>query len=243
MQDFTLGLALYDFVPVLLTGLAVYWIAGLIQAHEVPRARIALVGATLILAAGLTKATWKLIATLSGQDLVWLASLLFPLMAPGFALLAVGVWASRRVGRGRPVTARVWILPLVAIVIVFAMAAYRMSAGIERGWFMPIMSLASLSNIALTVLLFMTAWQRGRRTIAMLFTVNLAMVFALIPIAQMESHSIAMHWLEQSLTAVGAAAFAYASYRLLRDFQARPAHLTQPEERDPTARPAAQAAR
>jgi hypothetical protein len=226
MEDFTIGLALYDFVPVLLTGIAVYFIASIVGSRQVPGARLATIGAILVFAAGLSKATWKLIATLTGIDLVWLASLLFPLMAPGFALLAAGVWMSR--GTLDPRTGRIWLAPLALIILAFGWAAYRVGLGVERGWFMPIMSLASLSNIALTVLLFMTAWQRGRRTIAVLFTVNLAMVFALIPIAQMESHSIAMHWLEQTLTAVGAAAFAYASFRLYRDFQKGSAPSARP---------------
>ena len=96
MEDFTLGLALYDFVPVVLTGLAVYFIARVVEASRVPAAGIALIGAALVLAAGVSKAVWKLNATLTGQDISWLASLLFPLMAPGFALLAAGIWASRR---------------------------------------------------------------------------------------------------------------------------------------------------
>jgi hypothetical protein len=80
----------------------------------------------------------------------------------------------------------------------------------------------------LTLLLFAFAWQRGQRAVAMLFTVNLAMVFALIPIAQMDSHSIAMHWLEQTLTAVGAGAFAYAAFRLYQAMKGSPSGAAKP---------------
>lgn len=214
MEDFTLGLALYDFVPVVLTGIAVLYIARAIKMSGVPSASFAGLGAVLVFTAGLSKAAWKLIATLTNQDIAWLATLLFPLMAPGFALLAAGVWAGQRQRALR--TALFWIVPFAAIALAFTFAIYRMSQGVERGWFMPIMALASLSNIVLTVLLFRMAWKRGSRAIAILFTINLAMVFALIPIAQMDSHSIAMHWLEQTLTAVGAAAFAFAAFKLSR---------------------------
>ncbi len=214
MQEFTLGLALYDFVPVALTGVAVFFVARLVRLRRVPTSELAAVGALLIVAAGMSKASWKLIATLTGQDIAWLAALLFPLMAPGFALLAAGVWAGQR--ERLPASALFWLAPVAAITLAFAAALYRTEAGVERGWFMPIMSLASLSNILLTTLLFRAAWKRGQRFLAVLFTVNLAMVFALIPIAQMDSHSIAMHWLEQTLTALGAAAFAFAAFRLSR---------------------------
>ena len=225
MEDFTLGLALFDFVPVVLTGLAMYFIARIVEASRVPAAGMALIGAALVLAAGVSKAVWKLNATLTGQDISWLASLLFPLMAPGFALLAAGIWASRRASRGHSVAGWFWLVPVTLIIVAFAAAAYRVATGVERGWFMPIMSLASLSNIILILLLFSLAWQQGKKVIAVLFTVNLAMVFALIPIAQMESHSIAIHWLEQSLTAIGAAAFAYAAYGL---YQAMSANAQRP---------------
>jgi hypothetical protein len=164
----------------------------------------------------LSKALWKLNATLAGQDIVWLANLLFPLMAPAFALLATGVWSWQRALRGKSVLRWLWIVPLVLIAITYASALYRMWDGVERGWFMPIMNLASLSNIVLTVLLFAMAWRQGQRGLALLFTINLAMIFALIPIAQIETQSIAIHWFEQTLTAIGAGTFAYASYRLYR---------------------------
>jgi hypothetical protein len=71
-----------------------------------------------------------------------------------------------------------------------------------------------LGNISLTLLLFVAAWHQGKWGLALLFTVNLAMVFALIPTAQIEPKTIALHWFEQTLTAAGAASFAFASYRL-----------------------------
>lgn len=215
MDDFTLGLALYDFVPVLFTGIAVYFIALMAQLGDRRFAAWAFTGAGLVLAAGLLKATWKLNATLTGQDVVWMANALFPLMAPGFVLLAAGFWRSRRQLVGKRAPAWLWLLPLALIGGAYCWAGYRTwIAPVERGWFMPVMNLASLGNITLTVLLFVAAWRQGKRGLALLFTVNLAMVFALIPIAQIEPKSIALHWFEQTLTAVGAATFAWAAYRL-----------------------------
>lgn len=226
-SDFTLGLALYDFLPVIFTGIAVYFIARLIQEWAPSAALAAGVGAGLVTLAGLSKATWKLIVTVTGQDLTWLANALFPLMAPGFILLAVGMWMARRVRTGKAAPGWVWMLPLLLILLTYANAAYQTwGAGVERGWFMPIMTLASVGNIGLTILLMMSAGRR-RWGLALLFTVNLLMVFALIPIAQIEPKSVGLHWFEQTLTTVGAAAFALASYRLLRLSRAkqRPADI------------------
>ena len=217
MEEFTLGLALYDFVPVALTGAAVYFIARLIQATGVGYAGLAFAGAGLVVTAGLLKALWKLNATLTGGDVLWMANELFPLMAAGFALLAAGMWGAQRRLRIKGAPGWLWLVPLALIGVTYGVAAYQTwGAGVERGWFGPDMNLASLANITLTVLLFVTPWRQARRGLAFLFLVNLAMVFALIPLAQMESQSIAIHWFEQTLTAVGAGTFALASYRLYR---------------------------
>ncbi len=218
MEEFTIGLALYDFVPVALTGIAVYFIAQLVRMSRVPGAGYAVAGALLVVAAGLSKAVWKLNATINGVDVTWLANALFPLMAPGFTLLAAGAWGVWRHARGKTVSRRLWLVPLALIAVTYAFALYQAQvAGVERGWFPPIMNLASLANIGLTVLLFLIAWHQQQRAIAFLLFFNLAMVFALIPIAQMETQSIAIHWFEQTLTAIGAGTFAYANFRIYRE--------------------------
>jgi len=76
--------------------------------------------------------------------------------------------------------------------------------------------LASVANVGLSILLIRDALRVQRRGAALLFFVNIAMVFALQPIAAMPDKSIAIHWFEQTLTTGGAAAFALASYLLLR---------------------------
>ena len=215
MTDFTLSLALFDFLPVLFTGLAVYWIACMAQVGDREYAYWPLLGAGLVFAAGALKATWKLTITVTQQDINWMANALFVLMAPGFVLLLVGLWRSRRRLAGKAAPAWWWGVAFVLILLTYGLAAYRTwGAPVERGWFMPMMSLASFGNITLTILLFVTAWGRGKRGLAFLFTVNLAMVFALIPIAQVDHKSIALHWFEEALTTFGAASFALAAYWL-----------------------------
>ena len=72
---------------------------------------------------------------------------------------------------------------------------------VERGWFLALMTLASLANLTLTALLLRETWRRLALWLAPLFPVNLAMVFALQRIARIEPKTLSLHWLEQSLTA------------------------------------------
>lgn len=214
-SDFTLGLALYDFLPVVLTGVAVWYLARLVMAQGVPNGGLAFAGASLVFAAGLSKAVWKLNVTLTGQDVTWLANLLFPLMAPGFVLIAAGIWAVEWQLRGKQAPSWLWAATVTAILAVYVLAFVRIvDPQIERGWFMPMMGMASVGNIGLTVLLIVLSLRYSKRGLAILFVLNLAMVFVLIPIAQIEPKTISLHWIEQTITSGGAATFALASFRL-----------------------------
>ena len=217
MLAFPLSLALFNFLPVALTGVALWFLTRYVASQDAAVGRLALLGSALILAGGLSKASWKLIAAATGTDLVWLAAALFPLLAPGFALLAVALWGA--VGRqfGRPVPAGLWPIALALVGAAFLAAALRQWVfDLPRGWFLPLLVLASLGNLAASGLLIAVALRLRRWGTALLFAVNLLMIFALQPIAMMNPKTLAMHWLEQSLTALGTACFALAAYQQWR---------------------------
>ena len=217
VTDFTPALALFNFLPVALTGLALWFLARYVADQDPAGQGLAWLGGGLILAGGLAKASWKLIATTTGLDLVWLANALFPLMAPGFALLALALWGAVRHQRGRRIPAGRWWLGLTVMLIAFAAAALRQWVlEIPRGWFLPLLILASLGNLTTSLLLIGLSLRLRRWGHAVLFTVNLLMIFALQPIAMNSSKSLVLHWTEQSLTALGMAALALAAYRLWR---------------------------
>ena len=195
MPQYGLDSALFNFLPVLLTALALFCIARLVRALAPANAPMALAGAALVVLAGLCKASWKLIVALGGPDLPWLAGALFPLMAPGFTLLTLAVWQAQRNTPARP-----WLMALALIGIAYGISALRSwGLAVERGWFLPLLALASLANLTLTGLLLRESWRRRAVWLAPLFLANLAMVFALQRIARIEPMTIYLHWLEQSL--------------------------------------------
>lgn len=215
MNDFTPALAIFNFLPVVLTGVALWFLSRYVADQNPDDHRLALLAGGLILTGGLAKATWKLIAATTGVDLVWLANALFPLMAPGFALLAVALWGAVRHQHGRPIPDGRWQIGLGVVVIAFTAAALRQWVlEVPRGWFMPLLTLASLGNLATSLLLIGVCLGLHRWGTALLFTVNLLMIFALQPIAMMNPKTLALHWTEQSLTALGTTCFALAAYRL-----------------------------
>lgn len=231
-MEYSISLALYDFAPVILTGIALYYVWQMTRAFAPQQQMLALFGGVLVVAAGVTKASWKLIIASSGTDVVWLSQLLFPLMAPGFILVMFAVWAMVR-GAVDKVVPPFWgILPVAVIFGAFLWADYRMFIqNIERGWFQPLLMLVSVGNVALISLLISASVRRKQRLLAGLFFINIVMTFALQPIAAMDNLSVAMHWLEQTLTTLGAGAFAFAAYGLARVMIGVP--QAQPLQDDP----------
>jgi hypothetical protein len=235
MIDFPLSLALFNFVPVVLAGAGVWLLARLVGDQDPQRGTLALAGAGLILIGGLAKATWKLVASATGTDLAWLGNALFPLMAPGFALLSVSLLgASRRMARRNSPAWPVWVA-IGAISAAFVAAGLRTWVWeIPRGWLLPLLALASVCNLVLSALAIAAALRLRKPWVAALFAVNLAMIFALQPIAVAPTKTLAMHWTEQSLTALGTACFALGAL-LLRKLAAERTGIAQPARSKPSA--------
>ena len=88
LQDYSLGLALFDYLPVAFSALGLGLLAQLLSRALPGALGLLLVGAGLVVAGGLSKATWKLIWVLTAQDVEVLDALLFICIAPGMILLA-----------------------------------------------------------------------------------------------------------------------------------------------------------
>lgn len=212
----TLPLALFNLIPVACTALGLFFLARLVDGLDPASRDMAWLGGVLVVLAGLAKASWKLILVVTGADLTWLANALFPLMAPGLALVAAALMSAFARSSGRDWSARARALVGLLLLLTATLVLIRtLGLGIPRGWFLPLLGLASLANLTMSLLLIANAWRRGRRGLAALFGVNLAMVFALPPIALVSPTSLALHWLEQGLTALGTAAFALGAHGLL----------------------------
>lgn len=214
MTELTLPLAWFNWLPVVFGAVALVLTARLIGRADPAWLRMAGLGAGLVIAGGTTKAVWKLMVAGWGLDVPWLAQALFPLLAPGFALLAgaslVLLRRSERSLSPPPWTA----LGALLLAVALSAAARTFLWEIPRGWFLPLLLTASLANLALSGVLIACALRLRQMAAALAIGANLLLSFALPPIALAGAHSLALHWLEQSLTAAGAAAFAWGAWRL-----------------------------
>ncbi|NKN32050.1 hypothetical protein [Marichromatium bheemlicum] len=204
MYDFSLALALYNLLPVLVTGLGLWWLLGYLRDRAAPAQAMARLGALLVFAAGVAKASWKLLVVALGVDLDWLANALFPLLGPGFTLLAVALWSSARAPLRRP-----WRLVLGTVAVITGIALVRVELlGIERGWLLPLLLLAVSAKLGVSALLLNAALRLRRWGVVVLFTLELMVMLALPSLAMTDPKPASLHWTEQSLTLFGMACFA-----------------------------------
>lgn len=222
MADYSLNLALFDFIPVALSAVGLWLLAGIL-AQALPESRRLLQAAVaLVVAGGLSKATWKLIWVLSQADLVLLSNLLFILMAPGMLLLVFHVSAALRVWEGQPPRRPAHRAALLIVLVAAAALAGAWANPEGRTWFFILLGAAALANIAINGLLIRFAWLRGEWLTASLFLFSIALILLLSGLAPVAGSSAAAQWLEESLNVLAQGSFALAVWRLRGAVPGRP---------------------
>lgn len=214
-MDYPLTLAVQNFMPVLLSAVAFGWVAAMLRKEDALAGKLALMSVVLIVTGGALKAGWKLLMSLWVLDVPALSQSLFPLIAPGFALLALALWrAQRQAGQGR-------ILAVAAVVLLIeALALGAAFAGV-RQWKIPLLTLLTLAMVAAAVLLIGRARLGGDRASAALIALYVIASFGLSGIAVMPQRTLAVEWTEQLVSTAGALALTWAVWRMRRGQRAQ----------------------
>lgn len=225
--DFPLTLAIQNYMPVVFSALGLFWIARMINRTDAAASRLAFVGVGLIVLAGALKAAWKLVMSLSRIDVPLFSQALFPLIAPGFTLVAWALFASG--GARSPVRRGIglWLPPVAVSVVVLGLALLLALTQPGRTWVFVLIGASTAANVALAALLIRRAWRQSNVLAAGLFALNLVITFALSGIAGMPNKPLEVHWVEQIISTISNAGFAWAAWMV--------AHA-QPSSRAPSAR-------
>ena len=215
MEDYGLGLALFDFLPVLLSVVGLFVLANFL-ATALPDARpLLLFGFALVAVGGFSKATWKLIWVLDHTNLVALDALLFICMAPGMVLLALHTAAASARWRGGtaaldPGQGSLFIsVPLLAAAIVLAVARPE-----GRAWLFVLLYASALANMAMCVLLIRLSWGWSQRLTAGVFLLSMLLTLSLSWLARIAAGSLPLQWLAESINLLATGSFALAVWRL-----------------------------
>lgn len=219
MTTYTLGLALEDFLPVILSTAGLYLIAQMIAQVDVRLGQMAQIGWLLVAVGGFLKATWKLTMALTSSqtNLAWFDKGMFLWMAVGFTCLAMAMWLAVGVMRGKERPLRPWLFPAVPLLLTaFAIFSTGFPDLTINTWRFILLGVMTIGNVALSIMLILQARRLGLPLAAWLFVANIVIVFILSGLARIPDQTIALQWGEQLLNTVSQGAFLYASWRLVQ---------------------------
>jgi hypothetical protein len=211
----SLALAAEDFVPVLLTAIGLSLVVRMVRRVDRGAGAWAALGAVLVVAGGLSRASWKLVAAAGGPDLVPLFAALYPLLAMGYLLLVMALWRGWQAASGRVARAPTWAAAAIALVVLLPLTAVMAPAG---GRVVPVLWLLTATSASVVTSLLLARWARaiGRPGLGWLFVVSMIVTLVLNGLARAEAQSEALQWVEQLLNTLNQAAFLLGALLLER---------------------------
>ena len=228
METYTLGLALEDFLPVIFSSAGFWLIATMLVRIDAQIGRMAQVGWLLVTIGGALKAIWKLIMALTNgaTDIVFFDKSLFVWLSIGFILLSYAISYAWRILYDNNPRTRIWLWPAIVIALNFggALATGFPDASIST-WRFIYLGMMTIGNVVIAAMLIAQARRQGQMSVAVLFALNIIVVFALSGMARIPDQTIALQWTEQILNTIGQAAFLYAAYMLTTELNEQHAAL------------------
>lgn len=222
MTEYTIGLALEDFLPVIFSSIGLYLVSRLVGRYDGRLRRMATVGWILVTVGGLLKATWKLTmaVTQTRVDIVWMDKGMFLWMAIGFVLLAFSIWyfseeADQAALTNRPMLFPGIILGLTVVAIFFT----GFPDFTVNTWRFILLGVMTLANVFMIVLLIQIARRANKNLAAILLLVSIVITFVLSGMARIPEQTIPLQWTEQLLNTVGQGAFAIAVWTIYQTAQ------------------------
>jgi len=213
-MEYTLSLALVDFLPVAFTAIGFYFLYKMVAHISAEHGKVAAFGSVLVVAGGFFKAVWKLLMASSGGtiDINWMEDGLFVWMAPGYVFLAWSVWQTVRMVRGKKASG-VWIAPAVVAGLTLGFAYYLHSTGSDK-WKLILLIVMVLATVITSVLLIIFAFREKMSLAGVLFIINLVCVFLLSGMARIQHQTIPLQWIEESINTVSWLCFAIAAKKI-----------------------------
>lgn len=219
-HEYSLAVALFDFLPVAATALGMAWLAQAAARRHRALSVAARIAAVLVPLGGACKATWKLGISTGRESPAWLGDLLFVLMAPGFAMMAFCLFHAMRAWRGgvpptiaafSPARLLAWTALPLALSALCALAWPE-----SRAWFFCLLAATSLASATLLIHAIRAARLGGLGApVTALFMYSLAALLAMGGLARLPPGETAA-WIQESVNLSAQAAFAAGCWHLNR---------------------------
>ncbi|CAA0081981.1 Uncharacterised protein [Zhongshania aliphaticivorans] len=216
MYDYSIGLAAFDFVPIALSGIGLYFLSKTATLWNPQWRGLAQFGALLILAGAISKASWKLIVATQKIDISWMNDALFFCLAPGMIILASAIWgASNNKGANAKritlVTSGLLVIAALAIALIWPEQRYSTFY---------LLALTTLGNLALASQLIVKSWKLKRLNASVMFLCNILAVFVMAGLARVPNQTEGLQWIAELTNTFSQAAISWASYLLYSTIKA-----------------------
>lgn len=215
MHSYSVGVALFDFVPVLITALGLHLLARAIAFRYPPLATVARAAALLIPFGGFCKASWKLIVATQGVQINWLENLLFIAMAPGFIAMSFSLFHARKAWQqGTTLHSPIHLLLWLALPLLLALIAALLSPE-SRLWFFCLLGTTTIANATLLFHAIAACRWSGLGWPIACFVYNFAATLALSGLSRLPPGE-ATAWIQEAVNTSAQAALALGAWRLSR---------------------------
>jgi hypothetical protein len=212
-MEYPLSLALFDFVPVLLTAIGFIYLVRLVSSVLPAQGRIAFLGGMLIVTGGFFKALWKLLMALSNStvDIGWMDDGLFVFLAPGYLLFAWSMWQVARSVQGKRIFGA-WLLPsLISFITLGTSYSLFLSQPDSPAWERVLLTVTVIANFISGILLITFAFRQKLSKAGWLFLINLVGVFLLNGLARISEQTIFVQWIDEGINSLSCLGFMIAA--------------------------------
>ena len=216
-MEYTISLALVDFLPVIFTAVGFYFLCKMVTHVDGKQGKVFLVGAVLTVVGGFIKATWKLIIASSGIDIRWMDDGMFAWMAPGYVLIAWSIWQTVRNVQGKK-TLSPRLAP-IAIGTVTLVGSYYLNTSMpdSSAWKLTLLSVMVIASVVTSILLIAFAFRQRLTLAGIFFIINLIIIFVMNGLARIPEQTITLQWTEESINTISWLCFAIASKKVLEN--------------------------
>ena len=222
MERYTLGLALFDYLPVIAAAIGLTLVCKYCALVGRQTGAWIYVVPLVAVTGGTLKATWKLIVVTTGTNIQWMSDQLFFFIASGYVLMASLVAMSLRAhSRNAQLSETWWRMPSMAAALIVATALVLANSSESRSWAFLLLGVMSIANLVFSIRLI--AHSAGQRKwLAVLgFSLNLVLAYVLVGLARIPEQTLELQWAEEILNFVATSALALAAWYLIRTYEPR----------------------
>jgi len=217
MHRYTLGLALFDYLPVIMAGIGIWLICRYCAALGNRSGAWIIIIPLIATSGGFLKATWKMIVVITGNNIQWLSDQLFFFIAAGYVMLAAAVVLSLRAdAAGRSLAAGWWKLPAaIAAVIIVSALILRVTYD-QRYWSTLLLVTMSIANLIFALRLIAHSFDKRNWLSLFGFSANLVISYALVGLARIEEQTLELQWVEEILNLAAMSLLTFAAWNLIK---------------------------